>query len=703
MIVRNKKKILEEQLRNKNKKSNKKNKRKLAIVPYRKHKHLEIDGSIKAKAAKNTFAMKNRLNIQVNSKQLAEHVEIHSLDLIMKPIYKFYQATLFYMGKERQYNDTLYDGNFYHRFKHMFLNKINNYKYRYALPRSLKKRVFDNPRSNFGLDLHTKAKVISNAVNYISKRVKPTKTDIKYGYNTFYIYAPKNLKYTNKQLIRQLAHGNAEKYKNLNKWGIKGAEYYNKARRKSTMKTLRYNFIYYNMSIFRYIWYKNYVNKLISLLIRKYKDPHTSNNIKLRMLHYIKKFILFLPSTLKKMPTLLSLFKMKLSEKLDYKQQHRKTDEKFKYVLRRWYITNIRDTYFSFIKSMLLRYFKLNLIISFGKSNIFIVFANHSGSVIDYRSIGMLGYKKEKKKTQYASEDLIRETFPDFFDYFKLRFGVLLEIIGYFTSDLFKFYFNTILDPILDNPRLDMVIEDKKHNRTYKGIMDEALSYWNYNSKSNLHHIKLGFAKVMLYTWEKYATLKVVLKGAKQKIKKLMRNILKRLRIYQYENEVFLSKILFIARNVKPHNGCRSPKKGRKKTKRRKQRLKYKHKYKMKQYDFKQKYLSHEFKWRRNLTRTYDLPYPDHLQRDSTLRVLSRGMQHRKNLTQLANFGTNLLNPAYKLSLYSRPNNTKPRLSLFHLGKPKDLSKHFVRQLPDLAKENSKLNKTIKFYRRTIK
>lgn len=243
---------------------------------------------------------------------------------------------------------------------------------------------------------------------------------------------------------------------------------------------------------------------------------------------------------------------------------------------------------------------------------------------------------------------------------------------------------------------------DKK-NENFLEDIDYALSYWNYNTKDKLHHITLGFAKAMLFTWEKYASLKITLKGTRQKIKKLMRNILKRLHIYQEENEVFLSRILFTARSLKPHNGCRSSKKGRRKVKRRKQRLKYKYKIYQKRYEFKQRLLTYEAKWHRKIARSYSIPLSEHLTRDMVMRKVSRTMKHKRDLSYFANFGTNVLNPAYKISYYYKPYNTKPKLSLFKFKKRQDLSEHFVKQLPNLSKDAETLNKTIKFYRRSIK
>lgn len=418
------------------------------------------------------------------------------------------------------------------------------------------------------------------------------------------------------------------------KWGKVNSFFYKQARGFRIQDMHRYNYIYFNISILRYLQLKLYINKIVkvfNIIIKKKFKPLYG-----LALRFFKKNLFFLIEQFTKVNIHLQQYN-DLYEDFSYKKADQVYDDKrMIFVASRLKLQHVKDFYLSFLKQTFIKYFKLNLHFKFEKKNIFITVTNYRGDVKFRHSIGMLGYKKDKKKTYYASKELIRYTTPKLFEIFKIRNSIASQALKLSNTHLFNFYLKYMKDKDINS------------------------NLWNYPSKLK-KSLKLGLYKIIFNTMKKYVTLRIILRGSKSRLRGLMRKVFKSLRVFRRKNNKLVPRILFLALNTKPHNGCRSSKKGRRRTKRRRQKLRVR--LINKKFEYEQKSLRRAFFKRRYKLgiRRKNKKLPKIFSNNLLDRNYNQSLKHLKVQNKLSNIQTNFYPMKKYHFLYGGPRRKGPK------------------------------------------
>src|SRR5690606_23768133 len=117
-----------------------------------------------------------------------------------------------------------------------------------------------------------------------------------------------------------------------------------------------------------------------------------------------------------------------------------------------------------------------------------------------------------------------------------------------FNSKYFNFYWNLI--------RKKMGFFRKKRNLQNRYIADMNRYY------------KRLFLHNLLHRLSKKIIVKIILKGTKYRMKGILNMFFKELYQYKKSKSFIIPLVLFFPLNNKPHNGCKYPKKKRKKRRR---------------------------------------------------------------------------------------------------------------------------------------
>lgn len=569
-----------------------------------------------------------KLRFQQNYIRRYRHKLLHSL--FTRIMYKTFEGHQFFIAKERKYNDFFYDKAFFRRFKDRFLSFSKKLIYRFKLRKETKRQFFWNVQANFGFYPYPKYKLYSNLVEYYNnlfKNLEINKGTLHFTSN--YISKMLVQQYRSMAFLEPTTYNNKVSFK----WGRVTTPYYKESKYRRYKELFRHNYLYFNISVLRYIQVRNYINKLIKYLLNYSKYRSMTKKSYGAILGCIQYNLSFLTTNFNKLNYHIALNKLRLENYFKQKKRESINDRRMLFVSSRLRLHNIRQIYLSYIKNLLIRYFKINLHLKFTKSNIFITVTNYKGDVKYRYSIGLIGYKKDQKKTYYAAKELIKECIPKLFSVFKIKTYSILNSLTFIQTDILKMY-------------VEMLSKNK-----------EIESLWDYPSKMKLS-FEEGFRKIILHTMQKFITLRIILRGSKSKLKGLMRRVFKELRNYRYKNKKHLVRILFLALNTKPHNGCRSPKKGRRRTKRRRQRLKFK--LLDKQYEFQQKIRKKQLFWRRRFLRMYKMKIPKHISKSPMARTLVKSHRLTKKKRIVSNFQNNIIPAKKYYFMYAGPRRKKP-------------------------------------------
>ena len=438
--------------------------------------------------------------------------------------------------------------------------------YRYLLNGSSKNEALTDIFKNFTIpskSVYNNYTRLIDYYKYITRLNKSSKKKLRLFKNQLdFLHPGKWVKLLNSKYLTNVV---LEQYKSLMfddpsyfdnkyilKWGRVTIPFHKKAKKRSYWSRFKYNYLYFNISVLRFLQLKKYVNKLLSFMVRffvnNYKKLTADNKVKLMI--YLKKNLYFLLGRCSHLYKRISKMKEKYQDHLDRKANKINELSSYKRMKRIGSVLkmkHVKDLYLSYIKRIFLRYLRANIHFKFTKSNIFVSLTNHKGEIRLKNSIGLLGYKKDKKKTYYASKELIINCVPRLFKAFKMQVLSVRQSTKFTRTNLFKSY-------------LDILRNYYGFNFTY-GVKKER-------------SIKTKIMNIIYNTMKKYITMRLFIGGSRKRLRSLTKLLLRRLRDYKDSNKKYLSRMLFLVRNTKPHNGCRSPKKGRRKVRRRRQRLK---------------------------------------------------------------------------------------------------------------------------------
>lgn len=311
----------------------------------------------------------------------------------------------------------------------------------------------------------------------------------------------------------------------------------------------------YNYLIIKNVIYLQFLTKIIKLFqLLKLK---TSNKIILYKYQYLIKFIInkwyhFIKNNK-------ILFHLCIYKKLK---------EKKKIKLKK--IKKIHYIFSNYLCKIIKHYLFKNIHFKFYNRNLFITITNYKGQIQFKFSIGLIGYKKNKKKTYYAAQELIFHSIKYIFKFDILKKYQLYLMSNFYTSKYFNFYWNLVKTKITSLP-----------------IATTAIS--STPVQNSFQYYKGDFITTMLHRVFKKLFIKIILKGTKYRMKGLMNKFFKALYKYKKEHGYRLPLILFFPLNNKPHNGCKYAKKKRKKRRRKAKKIKLKlqNKFLLKKLKFK--------------------------------------------------------------------------------------------------------------------
>ena len=247
---------------------------------------------------------------------------------------------------------------------------------------------------------------------------------------------------------------------------------------------------------------------------------------------------------------------------------YRKLKEKKKLKLKK--LRKINFIFSNYLTKILKHYLFKNIHFKFYNRNLFITITNYKGEIQFKFSIGLIGYKKTKKKTYYAALELLTHSLNYIlkYDLFKKKEMALVRHLA--TSRYFSFYWNLVKKKMTSLPIALTVITKKKVRNSWQFYKREFIN-------NLLHKI---FNKLFI---------KVILKGTKYRMRGLINKFFKALYNFKKQCGYHVPLILFFPLNNKPHNGCKYSKKKRKKRRRiaKKIKLKLQNKYLAKQLKFK--------------------------------------------------------------------------------------------------------------------
>nr|YP_009370821.1 ribosomal protein S11 [Pharyngomonas kirbyi]ARO47987.1 ribosomal protein S11 [Pharyngomonas kirbyi] len=565
----------------------------------------------------NRFLKKRR---QRRLKKYINH-EISINAYFTRVLYKVLEGGMFLIAEEGSIlqDKNLYTNKVYFNEKIKLLKFAKILRHRFNIEKDYKSKFFWSPKVNF-LYYFDKHKHYNKVVKSYKKPFKKYKGRFKLDMS--------GLKLTSRMYLENLVnHYKSSIFDNPSsmfnnsfamKWGKVNAYHYKKARLYRYMQNYRHNYLYFNISVLRYIKIKSYSNKVMKVFlffIRK-KKKFSQKLVKKCLLFY-KKNLFFLMTKLDRLYLHVQEYKTFFEHLMTEKAELAHVNKKAIFITAKYRFKNIKEFYLSFLKRTLVRYFRFNIHLKFQKSNIFITVSDYRGDVEFRQSIGSIGYKKDKKKTYYAAKDLIRKTFPRLFHMFLVKTTVAKYSVLSIKSKINSFYFKFLNNNILNAS--DQIDKD----------------FFEKETKLAPLYIK----KIMYHTMKKYLTLRIILRGSKSKLRGLMRKIFKSLRFFKKKRKKLIPRILFLALNTKPHNGCRNPKKGRRKTKRRRQRMRVK--LLNRKFEYEQKFLKRQlFKERKNL-KMYKMRVPRVVKRNMLQRDYKKSLKLIRMKNKISNIQGN--------------------------------------------------------------
>lgn len=298
---------------------------------------------------------------------------------------------------------------------------------------------------------------------------------------------------------------------------------------------------------FSYLIIKNaiYLQFLIKLIkLFQYLKVKTSNKIILFKYQYLIKFIINKWYNFIKNNKI--LFHLCIYKKLKEKKQ-----------IKLKKLKKIHYIFSNYLRKIIKHYLFKNIHFKFYNRNLFITITNYKGQIQFKFSIGLIGYKKNKKKTYYAAQELIFHSIKYIFKFDILQKYQDYLMTNFYSSKYFNFYWNLVKLKIQNLPTALSAI-----SRT---PIQNSLKYY-----------KGDFLTTMLHRVFKRLFIKIILKGTKYRMKGLINKFFKALYKYKKEHNYHLPLILFFPLNNKPHNGCKYAKKKRKKKRRKAKRIKLK-------------------------------------------------------------------------------------------------------------------------------
>lgn len=537
--------------------------------------------------------------------------------LLNKMIYKTFEGHQYFISHEKKYNEFVYSKPYFYRFKEAFLVFAKKFILRYKLKKEIKTKYLYSRQSAFGFYPYKRYKIYEMLSSYYTNLLKSLgNSKIPVGFASNYFSHILLDHYKASLFNDHAAYSNTLSIK----YGKLANFKFNPIRYKKFKDTYKYNYLYFNVSILRYVQYKDYLDNLLDIFDAIRYFPNMTRNTKVYniLINTMYDLVGRLFKNCDRLSRYIMWNKVGLSDHFRKKSYKAYEDRRMLYSFSRYKLQNVRQIYMSYLKNLLIRYFKVNLHFKFTKTNIFITVTNYKGHVKYKTSIGLIGYKKDKKKTYYAAKELIKITIPKLFNIFKIKNKALLTSIHYIQTDLFKMYMD-MFNLHKTNEELDTKILCYKR----KSKMADAIR------------------RIIINTMRKFITLRIILRGSKSKLRGLMRRVFKELRKYRLLNNKYLVRILFLALNTKPHNGCRSAKKGRRRTKRRKQRLRFKILDKNK--EFEQKMLRKQLIWRRKIMGIRNKAIPNYIYKNPLDRKTNNlnNLARNKNI-RMSNFIPNL-------------------------------------------------------------
>lgn len=553
-------------------------------------------------------------DLKHNKFLIQKHRDLLMHSLFNRIYYKTFEGHQYYIAHERKYTPSIIDKDYFKRYKEKFLYFARDFVYRFKMKKEQKSKFFWNVQTNFAFHPHVKYKLYNQVATYYTSLLNGLEnTKATQGFASNYFSKIIVQHYKGTLFTDQYSYLNSRS----NKWGRVTAPVYKSALYSRFWSSFKYNYLYFNISVLRYLQYKLYLNKLIDYLYTLIHRSKIDSCFYGKILKIISILVGKLTEKYNKLNHYIAKNKLKLGNYFIKKSHQAHKDKRMLFVFSRLKLSNIRQIYLSYLKNLLIRYFKINLHLKFTKTNIFITVTNYKGDVRYRHSIGLIGYKKDQKKTYYAAKELIKDAIPRLFSIFKIKNVAILNSFSFVQTDMFKMYTELL----------------NLKSESY------SQSIWDYGSK-NKAEFEEGFRKIIAHTMRKYITLRIILRGSKSKLKGLMRKVFKELKYYRELNNKYLVRILFLALNTKPHNGCRSPKKGRRRTKRRKQRLRFK--LLDRQYEFQQRILKKQLYWRRKFLRMYKFKPSKNLYKNPFNRRSKKEFKkYEKNYT-ISNFQHNI-------------------------------------------------------------
>lgn len=182
--------------------------------------------------------------------------------LFLRMMYKGFEGHQYYISHEKKYNEFVYDNSYFKRFKEAFLKYARRLIFRFRLKKEKKASLLRNPINAFGFYPYKRYRMYDQMISYYSnifKKIKTNKSTL--GFTSNYFSQILIDHYKGALFADPTLHINALSLK----YGRFTSPTHNNLKYRKYKQLYKYNYIYFNVSVLRYLQYKFYLDKVIEV------------------------------------------------------------------------------------------------------------------------------------------------------------------------------------------------------------------------------------------------------------------------------------------------------------------------------------------------------------------------------------------------------------------------------------------------------